>query len=200
MKSYGNINFQQNLAQQVAFEVESGFPSTPVVGRLLFTNSRLYICIDLGGGTPAWIPLTNVVNTYTFQQASSSTTWNITHNLGTTTPMVQCYDNTPTMLIPDAVNIIDSNNIQVVFGSGQVGSAVVMFGDIDGAPAPQYAYTFYQTSLASTWTINHNLGYNPIVRVFIGTEEVQPLSVTFPTVNQTIVTFSSAQVGIARLI
>jgi hypothetical protein len=200
MKSYGNINFQQNLAQQLAFEVESGFPSTPVVGRILFTNKRLYICIDLGSGTPVWIPLTNEVNTYTFQQGSASATWNINHNLATTNPMVQIYDSTPRMLIPDQVTIVDSNNITVTFGSPMIGTAVIMYGDIDGAPKSQYAYTFYQTNLNTTWTVNHNLGYNPIVRVFVGTEEVQPATVSFPTINQVVITFATAQIGVARLI
>lgn len=202
MKSYGNINFQQNLAQQVAFEVESGFPSIPVVGRILFTNKRLYICIDLNSGTPIWIPLTNEVNTFSFQQSPAASTWTIAHNLGTTNPMVQVYSNTvpPKMLIPDEVNIVDSNNLTVTFGSAQDGIAVLMYGDIDGGPKSQYAYTYYQTSASTTWTVNHNLGYNPIVRVFVGTEEVQPATVTFPDVNNAIITFATAQMGVARFI
>lgn len=201
MKSFGNINFQQNLAQQLAFEVESGFPEVPVVGRILFTNQRLYICVDLNSGTPIWIPLTNVVNTFTFQQASPATSWVITHNLATSTPMVQVYTQTspPKMIIPDAVTPTDSNHVTVSFGAAQAGYAVVMYGDIDGAPQAQYAFTFTQTSLSDTWTINHNLGYNPVVRVFIGTEEVQPATVTFPDLNNVIVTFAMAQVGTARL-
>ncbi len=203
MKTYGNIDFQQNLAQQLAFEVETTFPTTPVVGRVLFMNSRLYICISLNSGTPVWIPMTNVINTYTFQQTTASATWTINHNLGTTSPLVQCYDNTgtsPVMIIPDQVTITDSDNLTVTFASPQIGTAIIMFGDLDGAPAPQYAYTYYQTTAATTWTINHNLGYDPIVRVFIGTEEVQPLSVSFPTVNQVVITFSTPQLGVARLI
>lgn len=200
MKTFGNINFQQNLAQQLALEVESGFPSTPVVGRILFTNKRLYICVDIGSGFPVWIPLTNEVNTYTFQQSGASDTWTITHNLATSTPLVQCYDASQVMMLPDTVTIVDANNLTVSFGSAVTGMAVVMYGDIDGAPKSQYAYTFYQTSAATTWTIDHNLGYNPIVRVFIGTEEVQPATVSFPTLNQTIVTFNTAQMGVARLI
>lgn len=200
MKSFGNINFQQNLAQQLAFEVESGFPASPVVGRVLFTNKRLYICVDIGSGFPVWIPMTNEVNTYTFQQSSPSASWSIPHNLATTNPLVQIYDATQTMIIPNSVDIVDSNNLTVTFGSAVAGMAVIMYGDIDGAPKSQYAYTFYQTSASTTWTINHNLGYNPIVRVFIGTEEVQPATVSFPTLNTVIVTFNTAQMGVARLI
>ena len=200
MKTYGNIDFQQNLAQQLAFEVESGFPSTPVVGRILFTNKRLYVCVDIGSGFPVWVPLTNEVNTYTYQQGSASTTWNIAHNLATTTPLVQVYDNSQQMLIPDSVTAVDANNTTITFGSAQAGFAVFMYGDIDGAPKSQYAYTYYQTSADTTWTIDHNLGYNPIVRVFIGTEEVQPATVTFPTLNRVVLTFNTPQMGVARLI
>lgn len=200
MKTYGNIDFQQNLAQQLAFEVESGFPSTPVVGRMLFTNQRLYVCIDIGSGFPVWIPLTNEVNTYSYQQSSASASWSIAHNLATTNPLVQIYDNTQTMIIPNSVDIVDANNLTVTFGSAVAGMAVIMYGDIDGAPKSQYAYTYYQTSADTTWTIVHNLGYNPIVRVFIGTEEVQPATVSFPDTNTVIITFNTAQMGVARLI
>jgi hypothetical protein len=166
----------------------------------MFTNKRVYICVDIGSGFPVWVPMTNEVNTYTFQQSSAATTWTITHNLATTTPLVQIYDNTQKMLIPDEVTIVNSNSLTVTFGSALSGMAVIMYGDIDGGPKSQYAYTYYQTSAATTWTINHGLGYNPIVRVFIGTEEVQPATVSFPTLNQVVVTFNTAQMGVARLI
>jgi hypothetical protein len=200
MKSFGNINFQQNLAQQLAFEVESGFPAEPVVGRVIFTNKRLYICVEIADNTPVWIPLTNEVNTYTYVQETPSDTWTIEHDLVTTTPLVQVYEPGPSMVIPDEINIIDNSTIEVKFGTAIAGTAVVMYGDINGGQKSEYAYTHYQTDLDDEWVIDHNLGYNPIVRVFIGTEEVQPASINFPTLNQAVITFSMPRVGVARLV
>ena len=104
------------------------------------------------------------------------------------------------MMIPDEIEIMSPNQVKFTFGSMIDGVATIVTGHLDGNTKPTYAYTYYQTESASTWTIDHNLGYNPIVRVFIGTSEVQPLTTQHPTVNQTIVTFSTPQVGFARFI
>jgi len=62
------------------------------------------------------------------------------------------------------------------------------------------AYVFTQSSPASTWTINHNLGHVPSVEVFdSGSQEVDA-DVTHPTVNQTVILFTVPLSGFARLI
>lgn len=62
------------------------------------------------------------------------------------------------------------------------------------------AYTHTQSSAASTWTINHNLGYNPIVQVFTsgGVEVIADVVHTSP--NQTVIYFSAPTSGFARMI
>jgi hypothetical protein len=54
--------------------------------------------------------------------------------------------------------------------------------------------------LSDTWTVIHGLGYYPITRVFIGNQEVQPLSITHDSVNQTTIRFTTSQVGTAKFI
>jgi hypothetical protein len=71
---------------------------------------------------------------------------------------------------------------------------------LNGNLPPSYALEYIQSTPSSTWSITHNLGYIPIVRVFIGTEEVQPNSVMFPDNNSVIISFLDAQIGIVKLI
>jgi hypothetical protein len=61
------------------------------------------------------------------------------------------------------------------------------------------AYVFTQSSAATTWTINHNLGHVPSVEVFdSGSQEVDA-DVSHPNVNQTVIVFSVPLSGFARL-
>ena len=68
-----------------------------------------------------------------------------------------------------------------------------------GAPGGS-SYLHTQSSASATWTINHNLGYNPIVALFTaGNVEFQG-TITHTSVNQTVVSLVSAVTGTARLI
>ena len=69
---------------------------------------------------------------------------------------------------------------------------------VDGADGGA-AYVFTQSSAATTWTINHNLGHVPSVEVFdSGSQEVDA-DVSHPSVNQTVILFSVPLSGFARL-
>jgi hypothetical protein len=61
-------------------------------------------------------------------------------------------------------------------------------------------YVFTQSTAASTWTINHNLGHVPSVEVFdSGSQEIEA-DVSHPSVNQTVILFTVPTTGFARLI
>lgn len=200
MRHFGNVNLQQNQLQNAVLPLAQSFPTTPKVGQIAFVNKIVYICVQDTPAPAVWIPLTREITVYTHDQTVNSDTWTVNHNLNTTSVNVQVYGTNNKLLIPDEVEILNPNQISITFSDSMQGKAVVVSGHLDGNTKPTYAYTFYQTDSSSTWTINHNLGYNPIVRVFIGTSEVQPASITHPSINQTIITFSSPQVGYARLI
>lgn len=71
-----------------------------------------------------------------------------------------------------------------------------------GAPGPPSngAQTFVQASPSGTWTINHNLGYVPIVQVFsVGGMEIVA-DVQNPSLNQTVIYLAAPMAGSARLI
>jgi hypothetical protein len=62
------------------------------------------------------------------------------------------------------------------------------------------AFEYVQAAPATTWTINHNLGFRPSVELLdAGSQEIDG-EVAHPTVNQTVVTLSPASAGLARLI
>lgn len=62
------------------------------------------------------------------------------------------------------------------------------------------AYVHNQATAASTWTINHNLGYRPSVEVLdSGSQEIDA-EIAHPSVNQTVVSLNPATAGLARLV
>ena len=67
-------------------------------------------------------------------------------------------------------------------------------------PAGGEAYVHTQTTPATVWTINHNLGNWPMVYVLDTNGDECEGNVDNPTINQTVITFSAAFAGTARLI
>lgn len=200
MKFYGHANLQQNEVQNAALQTTSHFPDSPVVGQLAFVNSIVYICVSLVNALPVWVPLTREITAYTHSQTSAAKTWNITHSLNTTGVNIQVFGTDNKVVIPDEIEVTSPTTAVVSFNVHTAGRAVVVSGHYDGLQKPAYAYTFYQTESASTWTIQHDLGYAPIVRVFIGDNEVQPATIVHQTLNTVVITFTTPQVGIVRLV
>lgn len=201
MKVHGNVDMQQNQLLQPALSVESTFPANPVPGRLLFMNKILYICVEISAGTPVWIPLTSELNSVQHAQTTAAKVWTITHNLKTTTPAVFVYDGASNAsVIPDTIETVDVNTVRITFANDMAGRAVVMIGNLNGVARQEVAYMHYQTTPSATWDVVHSLGRNPIVRVFIGQNEVQPASITHNSVNEVTITFSTPQVGTVRCI
>jgi hypothetical protein len=199
MKFYGHANLQHNELQNAALTTLTVFPDTPVMGQLAFVNSIVYICVQ-GGELPVWVPLTREITAYTHSQAEPASTWTITHSLNTTSVNTQVYDNLNSVLIPDDIQTTGPNTQTIRFNTAVAGRAVIVSGSYDGKVRPTYAYTHYQSSANATWVVAHNLGYHPITRVFIGNSEVQPASIVHNSTNQVTITFSTPQVGYARLI
>lgn len=201
MKFYGHANLQQNELQQAVIPIEEAFPASPKVGQLAFVNQILYICVNItNGNLPVWVPLTRELTLYTHAQNTASATWEIPHGLNTTSIQVQIFDTSDRVLIPGDIIVSNSQACTVQFGSQISGRAVVLTGHNDGSVKPTYSYMHYQTVADTAWVINHGLGREPIVRVFIGNQEVQPRSITHTTSNSLTIAFAQAYSGIAKLI
>ncbi len=65
----------------------------------------------------------------------------------------------------------------------------------------EYAYEYAPNLPSSSWTIVHELGFYPVVRVYnVANEEIQPSSVIHLSVLETIIMFKSPMLGRARLV
>lgn len=78
------------------------------------------------------------------------------------------------------------------------------------APGPQgppgqftvgdVAYTHIQNTSSATWTINHNLGFNPTAVVLDSAGTQCEGTFSYPTVNQMVITFTAPFQGTAYVI
>jgi hypothetical protein len=198
MKSFGNIDLQNNfLLNPVLKEVEN-YPASPKVGQFIFKNKRVMICVEIASGLPIWAPLTVVLNTHIHEQTTAATTWTIPHGLNASAVMAQIVDVDGKHVIPDEIQCT-YNQVVVTFYSAMTGRAVLMLGNDDGLARvnPSFEASFENLSV---WVVNHILGYNPLVRVFVGMQEVQPASIVHNSLNQLTVTFSTPQSGQVRCI
>jgi len=129
MDFHGNINLKDNEMQQLVFEQETSFPVDAVAGSIVFKDNALYMCVALNVADPIWIPLTSSIDTYVHEQTSTATTWTITHNLGEENVILQVYNDSNEMIIPDTVTPTDTNEIVMTFNTAIAGRAIIMFGD-----------------------------------------------------------------------
>ena len=199
MKHYGDIDLNQNQLMNAVIPTSTGFPAVPVVGQLVFMNKKLYICTEIQSGLPAWVPMTQEIDSFVYQQSSAATAWTINHNLNAATVFVQVYDNNGHMLIPDYIDVSVFNQVTVMFSAAQAGTAVIMLGSLSGSPKEVIAYTNSYTNL-SVWVVNHNLGYYPEINCYVGGELVQPLSIVNNSTSQATVTFSNPETGTVRCV
>lgn len=200
MKFYGEAHLQQNNLRDAVIPLDTTFPISPKVGQIVFKDRILYICVEITSGLPIWVPLTNEISAFTHIQSTSASSWTFNHTLNTAHVNVTVYDTLNRVIVPNEVIINSSSSVTVDFGTPAQGKVVVLTGNFDGQMKPTYAFEFFQTVPSTSWVIPHALGRYPIVRIFIGNQEVQPASVTFDTMDQVTVTFSTAQVGQAKLI
>lgn len=194
MRFNGSIDLAGNEARRMNVEQVNNFPADATPGRVIFKEGRVLACVEISGGLPVWVPLTNSMSALVFDQETLSNTWTITHQFNSAVTMVQVLDENNRVIIPDDINLSVKNQVTVSFSIAVRGKVIVMLGDIEGTAKPNVAYE--QTFTSSTsWVINHGLGYEPIIRVFVGNQEVQPQSITHNSTIQATVTFSTAQAG-----
>lgn len=194
MRFNGSIDLAGNEAQRMNLEQVTNFPTEATPGRVIFKDGRVLACVEINGGIPVWVPLTNSMNALVFDQDTLSNTWTINHEFNSAPVMVQVLDENNRVVIPEDIDLSVKNQVTVSFGIALRGKVIVMLGDFEGLPQPNVAYTQEFTAL-STWVVNHGLGYEPIIRVFIGNQEVQPLSITHDSTIQATITFSDPQTG-----
>ena len=64
---------------------------------------------------------------YLFEQLSPALTWNVPHGQASDQVLVQVFDEVGELTIPDAVVIINLNNIEITFLDAMAGTAHLIF-------------------------------------------------------------------------
>lgn len=60
---------------------------------------------------------------------TAATTWVIPHGLGSENVIVQAFDENKFVIIPNSIQIVDDDTVQLTFSSAQAGTARVIFLD-----------------------------------------------------------------------
>ncbi len=199
MKNYGNmvmmaghLDMRGQSVKNMVLGQDTDNVSHPVPGRVARVGNRLLFCLDVYDNQPLWVPLMQERNVYIHDQTASSSTWTINHNMNSARVIVQVFSATNQAIIPDTIEPISNDTVEVTFTQSVTGHAIVMVGNIDGAQKPDVRFEQSFTS-QTTMTVNHNLGYEPVIRVISESGfEVLPQSVQHTTLNQAVLTFSSA--------
>ena len=196
MEIHGSLDMRGNLLKQIRLEMENGFPVDPQPGRILFREQdrTVYVCVELDGGIPLWVPMAQVKDMFRHTQSEAALEWTVPHGLNMNPALVQVFNSAGEVVIPDKIICNDPNSAIVRFLTPTTGFAIVLRGEMFGTPAQNVSYRQDFTS-STTWVVNHGLGYNPDIKVYVGNYMVQPSSIVFDNTNQATVTFATAQAG-----
>lgn len=200
MKFVGNIDMNNGYISNVVVSDEGALPSDAKPGRLAFNNKRLYVCIEVINLIPIWIPLTSEMNTAQLIVTVPSTTWTFTHNLNSVNPVIQIYDENQHMVQPDNIAITNNNTVTITFAKAISGTAVGVFGDINGTPkmATAYETTIPVGTPVLETVVQHNMGYNPTVTVVQDDVIIYPKSIVHQSLYSTYIEFTNPTSGILR--
>jgi len=94
------------------------------------------------------VPASNYGATLVTTQATASVTWSISHNLGTTTPIVQVYTGSQ-MIIPATIKADGSNSVELTFATASAGTVVISTG-VGGPTSASFAVMASDLQLART--------------------------------------------------
>jgi hypothetical protein len=194
MEVHGNFDMCGNNLINAGLGIDSNFPADPQPGRFVFINAVLYLCTEIAGGLPVWVPLTKTISMERWTQTVAALEWTIPHGLNMSTVFVQVFDADGKWIIPDAIITSVLNQVTVTFSTPMIGTAILQRGETEGA-APELVAYEQSFSTTTTWVVEHHLGYNPIIRVIVGTNEVQPRSIVQNSTMQATVTFDTPQAG-----
>lgn len=199
MELHGNLNLLENDLIGAVFAIETNFPANPRPGRFCFKDKVFYLCTEIAGGLPVWVPITQQLTMVKYVQSQAALEWTINHNLNSSDVLVQVYDSEGKWIVPDTINASIFNQVTISFSMPTTGVVIIQRGVQDGSAPPLIAFEEDFTN-QTVWVVQHNLGYNPITRVIVNGQEVQPLSIVHDSTMQTTITFSSPETGSVRCI
>jgi hypothetical protein len=192
---FGGLDMQGNALSHVVLGDDSAGVQYAVPNRVAVVDGRLLFAIAYGQSV-LWVPLLQERNTYIHQQDSASAVWTVPHGMNSAKVIVQVYNSDNQLVVPDSVEGIDADTVEITFAQATTGHAIIMIGNLDGMTKPDVAYEMEVDVATTEVTVNHMLGYAPIIR-FITSDgfELLPSSVQHTTTNQTVLTFTNAVTG-----
>jgi hypothetical protein len=199
MRINGSLDLLGNVLKNFALEPVETWPEVPKPGTFIFKPPRVYICLEIAEDVPVWLPMSTDLHTHIHDQFVASSEWIVEHNLNATGCIVQVLSGDSKAILYDEVEF-QYNRVIIKFSQTQAGRAILVLGATEGIQRPQVAYeqNFVESSV---WYVAHNLGYDPIVRCFVGTMEVQPISIVHDVNSMySVVTFSNPVTGRVRCV
>jgi hypothetical protein len=138
-------------------------------------------------------------DTKKLNQTVAATTWSFSHNMNEQFPTVTVYNNNNEVIQPSKIEGVDAQTLKLYFGSATSGTAVAVVGGVATTQEAGFNRVFTQTSTATTWSFEHNLGNQyPQVIVYDSNDElVIPGKIEAVDVNNLNIYFDTAQSGTA---
>ena len=198
------INIDPPIIYSINNEQLNNIPLTVDV-----TTGTLYTAMSSDSATvpslPGELPIpTDKLAGFTYTQLHEAQKWTLTHNLDSPNVFVQCFNEQNQYVIPNTIKMEDNNNVVLTFAEPMKGTAqAVIFRDASYIIVPDVnkpSYEFIQTIPSAVWTINHDLGYIPITRVYVNNILVTPYSIIHTSANQVKITFVQNETGVVRFI
>ena len=109
------------------------FPANPAIGTMVLKDQVLYAYITVGD-LETWYPFSTPTNSYVHSQGLASSTWVVTHNLGTSNVFFQIKDAEGKLVIANKEDI-NSNSFRLHFTTPITGTVMVVAPDTIDVPA-----------------------------------------------------------------
>lgn len=181
----------------------SGHSLQPIGPGVLLVDGVVVSGSAGGGGSGSGIVFFNASGLhYVHTQTTAATTWTVTHNANSTDYNISLFDSSGSFYIPNQINTINANTIQIVNSVSSTGKAVLQFGFVQSEAVSGTIYVHNQSTLDTVWTITHNQNtrnfliqtFGPSGELFIP-EDIRPVNA-----NQIAVSHVTAQSGSAVIV
>ena len=100
-----------------------------MIAEVRFDYAQAGYAVASNGGSLEVTGSTSILN-----QTSPSSTWSFNHNLNSKYINFEVYDNNDYVLIPSSIQVLDTNNAELIFAAPTTGKAVAQFSGINGSP------------------------------------------------------------------
>jgi hypothetical protein len=105
-------------------------------------------------------------NAFLYQTASAASVWTFNHYLQTRYPIIQIYDNTDSVIIPQSITAVDNNTTTITFSSPRTGTAVASKGGYVGSVVTSATTATSATSASVAVTASYAISASAAANTF----------------------------------